>query len=94
MQIESLSMEFKECFESEMDKYFDPETTSWRPFESFPQQRPRPSYKFHAANVVMFNNETESELFMNCMADLHNQKPGYTDMVNICYALAVRSEGY
>jgi hypothetical protein len=66
----------------------------WRPFETSPQPRPRPSYTGHLTNLIMFNNEQQSELFLNCMADLQQQspKPGYTNMANICFCLAAHSQ--
>ena len=73
-------------------EYFDPEIIDWRPNESSPQPRARPSYIGHITNLIMFNNETQSEQFMDCMLDLQEQRPGYTDMANICYCLAVHSQ--
>ena len=73
-------------------EYFDPEMTDWRPNETSPQPRPRPSYSGHTTNLTMFKSETRSEHFMDCMIDLQKQRPGYTDMANICYSMVVLSQ--
>ena len=73
-------------------EYFDPEVTDWRPNETSPQLRPRPSYVGHITNLIMFNNEAQADQFKDCLLDLQTHKPGYTDMANICYCLAVHSQ--